>query len=179
MRYLRYFRYAMVAGLLSAFVAATPSASLAADYKIAVLVPQRLLAQTKAGQEAADRLKAKKEAAQQQLDAKANEIKDMQEDLSKRVMLLSEDERAKAREEFERQQRDAKRMKEDLERELQRVEAQVLGEVNELLSDVVIAYGKDNGYDMIIDASATLYFSDKPDITALLIKAADAAYKKK
>ena len=89
----------------------------------------------------------------------------MQDDLVKRAMVLSEEERRKAKDDFERQQRDATRMKEDLEHELQRDESEILGQVNDFLGKIIVDFGKDHGYDLILDASAALYFSDGPDVT--------------
>jgi len=154
-------------------------AASAESPKVAVVITAKLLAQSEAGKQAAAKLQDKKKSAQERLDAKAKEIKDLQEELSKRALVLSEDQRVKAREDFDRQQRDAQRMKEDLERELQKLESEVLGGVNRLLSQVIIDYGKQNQYDAIIDATATLYFSDATDVTDELIKAADAVYKKR
>lgn len=146
--------------------------------KIAVVIPQRLIASTEIGKGAAEKLRGKKDAAQQQLDRKASEIADMKKDLEKRLMVLKAEEKDRAREDFERKSRDGLRLKEDLERELQKEEAKVLGEVNEFLARIVMQYGKDNGYDLIVDASATLYFSETPDITDQIIAEANKAYKK-
>ena len=41
-----------------------------------------------------------------------------------------------------------------------------------------VDYGKANGYDLILDATAALYFSDAPDITDKIIAEADKAYQK-
>ena len=169
-------KLAAVAALGLALVL-TPRPAPAQDYRLAIVITQRLLISTEIGKNAAGQLREKKDVAQQKLDRKANEIQDLKKDLEKRLMVLSAEEKDKAREEFERQQRDGLRMKEDLERDLQKEEQKVLGEVNEFLSKVVIDYGKANAYDIIIDASATLYFSDAPDITDDIIAAADQAYK--
>ncbi len=164
--------------LLVALLSAAGTA-YAEDLKIGVVITQKLIAGTEIGKNAARTLREKKEAAQERLDRKADEIKDLQKDLEKRLMVLSDEEKEKAREEFERKQRDGLRLKEDLERELKKEEAKVLGEVNEFLSKVVIEYGEQHGYDVILDASAALYFSDRPDITEQVIAAADAAYRDK
>jgi len=168
---------AAVAVVMSATVMA-PAVAHAEGPKIGVVITQRLLTQTEAGKGAAEKLQEKKKAAQSKLDSKAKEMQEMQEDLAKRAMVLSESERQKAAEDFDRKQRDAARMKEDLERELQKIEAEVLGGVNRFLTGVVVEYGKANGYDIVIDATATLYFSDAADITDALIKEANASYKK-
>lgn len=159
-------------------LAGRAAAEEAKNLKIGVVITQRLIATTEIGKNAAEKLRGKKEAAQQQLDRKASEISDMKKDLEKRLMVLKAEEKDRAREEFERKSRDGLRLKEDLERELQKEENKVLGEVNEFLSKIVIQYGKDNGYDLILDASAAIYFSEVPDVTSDIVDAADKAYKK-
>ena len=145
--------------------------------KVGIVITARLLTNTDIGKNAAETLRGKKDAAQTQLDSKANEISALKKDLEKRLMVLNAEEKEKAREDFERKSRDGLRLKEDLERDLQKQEQEVLGEVNQLLSKVVIDYGKANDYDLILDASSALYFSDAPDITDEIIAEANRAYK--
>jgi len=154
-----------------------PAPAAAQDLKIGVVMTQKLLTTTEIGKNAAGKLRAKKDEAQKELDQKAGEITELKKDLEKRLMVLKAEEKDKAREDFERRQRDGLRLKEDLERELQKEENKVLGEVNQFLSKVVVDYGKANGFDLILDASAALYFSDKPDITDAIVGEADKAYK--
>jgi outer membrane protein len=150
-----------------------------ADMKIALIIPQKLIATCQAGKEAAEKLKVKKDGAQKKLDAKAEELKDYEADVRKRVALLNADEKKKVGEDLERQQRDAQRMKEDLERELQKSEQEILGVVNQFLGKIINDFGEQNAYDLILDASAAVYFSDTPDVTEAVIKLADEQYKKK
>jgi outer membrane protein len=166
---------ALVSALALLLSVAAPAT---ADMKIALIIPQKLIAKSQAGKDAADKLKAKKEAAQKKLDAKAEELKKQDEDARKRVMMLSADEKKKVGEELERQQRDGQRMKEDLERELQKAEQEILGTVNQFLGKVINEFGEKNGYDLILDAQAAVYFSDTPDVTDEVIKLADSQYKK-
>jgi outer membrane protein len=162
-----------------AFSTAVPAAAQeSSGFKIGVVITAKLLAETEIGKGAAEKLRGKKDAAQTELDRKAGEINELKKDMEKRIMVLNADEKQKAREDFERKNRDGLRLKEDLERDLQKEEQKVLGDVNQFLSKIVIDYGKSNGYDLILDASSALYFSDAPDITDKIIAEADKAYKK-
>ncbi len=174
----RFVKTGLIAMLISGGVALMLPSMAHAELKIGVVVTPRLLSGTDAGKAAAETLKKQKEVAQEKLDKKAGELKAMQEDLSKRAMLLSDTEKAKARDEFDRRQREATRMKEDLERDLQRRENTVLGEVNRFLNKVIVEFGEKHDYDLIVDASATLFFSELPDITDEVIAAANEAQKK-
>ncbi len=167
-----------VSAAVACLLQATLPAIAAAELKIGVVITQRLLAESEIGSQAAERLQTKKKSAQEKLDAKAKEIAGMQQDLAKRAMVLSDDEKVKARDDFEKRRRDAQRMKEDLERDLQKSEEEILGGVNKFLSELVVNFGKENGYDLLVDAAVAVYFSDEVDVTEQLIQAADAKYKK-
>ena len=169
---------ACVAAALLTIVAAPHDAG-AQDLKIGVVIPQRLLARSEVGQQAAEKLKARKEKAQERLDEATEELKDMQEDVMKRAMMLSAEEKQKAGEELEKKQREVARMKEDLERELQKAEQEVLGEVNEFLTGAMTEFGETNQYDLIMDGSAAVFFSEKPDVTDEVVEFVNEKYKKK
>src|SRR4026207_2204853 len=130
-------RLGHILALVSVLTAAPAFAQETQGLKVGIVITARLLTSTEVGKNAADKLRGKKEAAQSQLDAKAGEITELKKDLEKRLMVLNADEKAKAREDFERKSRDGMRLKEDLERELQKQEQEVLGEVNQVLSKVV------------------------------------------
>ena len=78
------------------------SPARAQDLKIGVVMTQKLLVTTEIGKNAATKLRAKKDEAQKELDAKAGEITELKKDLEKRLMVLKAEEKDKAREDFER-----------------------------------------------------------------------------
>ena len=170
-------RLAHAVALAALLLAAPAQAQETQGLMVGIVITARLLTNTEVGKNAAEKLRGKKDAAQTQLDSKASEITSLKKDLEKRLMVLNAEEKEKAREDFERKSRDGMRLKEDLERELQKQEQEVLGEVNQLLSKVVIEYGKANNFDLILDASSALYFSEAPDITDEIIAEANRAYK--
>jgi len=154
-----------------------PSLAHAKDLKIGYIITQRLIADTKVGKKAAEELKKKMESANDDLKKKMADVKALEKDLEKRSMVLSDSERKKASDQMEKELLEAKRMKEDFQRSLQKSEATVMGKVNEYLRGVIQEVGKKEGYDLIFDASTLLYISDKPDLTGDVIKAADAKKK--
>lgn len=168
------------ATLIAALVVAPLVAGTAAaqtDLKIGYVVTHRLLAETKAGQAAAEKLKTRLGSARKGLEEKAKEIQELEEDIQRRRMVLSDEEKKKVATEHERQMKEARRMREDIQAELKKVEAEVMEEVNILLREVIEDFGEAEGYDLILDAGALIYVSDKADLTPQLIKAADKAYK--
>jgi outer membrane protein len=167
------FTFVAVTGLL----VGAPTAQ-AADIKVGVVVTQNLLAGSAAGQEAFEKLKGHKEQAQEKLDKRASELKEMEADLQKRAMVLSDEEKKKAAEDFDMRQREAARLKEDLERDLKRQEAEAMAVVNRFLSQIIVAFGQESEYDLVLDAQAAVYFSEKMDITEALVKRANEEWGK-
>ena len=147
----------------------------AAELKVGAIVAPRLLTETRDGKEAAETMKKRVADARKALDAKLEEIKEFEEDIRARMLVLSDEEKKKLGEEHEQQTREARRLREDVERQLKKAEAEVMGDINERLRAVIQKFGEDNGYDLILDASSLVYASGAADITDEVIKAADAS----
>jgi len=169
------FAVSVLAALLLFSVPALADSTL----KIGYIITPDLMAESQAGKDAAQELKSRLETAQKKLDAKLAELKELEADIQKRMMVLSEEERTKVMEEHERQVRDAKRMREDFQRELSKVEGEVMGRVNEFLRGVITKFAKTQDYDLILDANTLLYISEKANVTEAVVAVADADYKKK
>lgn len=164
--------------LLTSLLLATPALA-DGDLRIGYIITPDLMAECQAGKDAATELKGRLEAAQKGLDGKLAEIKALEADIEKRKMVLSDEERGKVMAEHDRQMRDAKRMREDVQQDLSKAEAEVMGRVNEFLRGVIIKFAKAQDYDLILDASTLLYISEKANVTEAVVAVADADYKKK
>ena len=174
MQQLKYlFTFAAIAAVL-----AGPEPACAAEAKIGVVVTQNLLAGSDAGLEAFEKLKGRKEQAQEKLDKRASELKEMEADLKKRALVLSDDEKMTAAKEFDERQREATRLKEDLERDLKREESEAMAKVNQFLSRIIVEFGDEEGYDLVLDAQAAVFFSESMDITNQIVERANAEWGK-
>jgi outer membrane protein len=158
---------------LVAIVAAGTAPAAAADLKIGYIVTPRLLAESKLGKESSAKLKTRAEAAEKGLLKKADEVKKLQEDIQKRMAVLNDDEKQKLGEEYERQVRDAKRMKEDAQREFDKIRGEIENDMMTKFRSVIEKFAKDNGYDLVLDAGTLLYISQKADVTNEVIQLAD------
>jgi len=163
--------------VLFAFCLLAGSASLAAadNLKIGYIITPRLMQESKAGKEAQGKLKKRLEDAQKSLDAKLAAVKKLEADIDKKMTVLNDEEKKKLSDEYERQMRDAKRTKEDYQRELSKVEAEVMGDLNRRMRAVIEKFAKEGGYDLILDAGQALYISNKGDVTSEIIARADKA----
>lgn len=154
-------------------IAMAASVAAAADLKIGYIVTPRLLAESKLGKESSAKLKAKAESAEKGLEKKMGELKKLQEDIQKRMAVLNDEEKAKLGEEYERQMRDAKRSKEDAQRDFDKTRSQIENDMMTKFRGVIEKFAKENGYDLVLDAGTLLYISQKADVTDEVIKLAD------
>lgn len=162
-----------VAALAIAMTMAAALPAAAADLKIGYIVTPRLLSESKLGKESSAKLKAKAEAAEKSLEKKMNDVKKLQEDITKRMAVLNDQEKAKLGEEYERQVRDAKRTKEDAQREFDKARSEIENDMMTKFRTVIEKFAKDNGYDLVLDAGTLLYISQKADVTNEVIQLAD------
>lgn len=145
----------------------------AADLKIGYIVTPRLLSESKLGKESSAKLKAKAESAEKGLEKKMTELKKLQEDITKRMAVLNDSEKAKLGEEYEKQLREAKRMKEDAQQDFDKTRQAIENDMMTKFRSVIEKFAKENGYDMVLDAGTLLYISQKADITNEVIQLAD------
>ncbi len=73
-----------------------------------------------------------------------------------------------------RKQRDAQRISDDLQADVDRDRQDILGKTGQRMQDVVKKLAEEKGFDLVIDVSQTLYFKPAFDLTADVL----AAYNK-
>jgi len=152
---------------------AVPAGAGAEDLKIGYVITQRLLVETEIGGRAADRLAEEMKQAKETLGGKVDELKELEEDLKKRAMVLADDERTRLATQYENGVTEIKRLNEDMQARFKKIEMEVMVEVQEVIRDVIDEWGKANEYDLILDASTLVYVSDKVDVTGKIIEAVD------
>lgn len=145
----------------------------AADLKIGYIVTPRLLSESKLGKESSGKLKAKAESAEKGLEKKMTELKKLQDDITKRMAVLNDSEKAKLGEEYEKQLREAKRMKEDAQQDFDKSRQAIENDMMTKFRSVIEKFAKENGYDVVLDAGTLLYISQKADVTNEVIQLAD------
>jgi outer membrane protein len=165
--------YVLPAALVAGYCLSAAMPAAAADLKIGYIVTPRLLSESKLGKESSAKLKAKAESAEKGLEKKMAEVKKMQEDIQKRMAVLNDEEKAKLGEEYEKQVREAKRQKEDAQRDFDKTRGEIENDMMTKFRTVIEKFAKDNGYDLVLDAGTLLYISQKADITTEVIQLAD------
>jgi outer membrane protein len=152
-----------------------PAPAAASPARIAYIDVQRVLARSSSGVAAREQLEREKLGMQKEMDAKRQELEKLRDELEKKGPLMTPDARRDKQEAFERKRRDAARLMDDYQKELEKKEQVLLQRVLQELSGVIEKVGKDKGYYMIVEkrGASVLYASPDADLTDDIIRAYD------
>jgi outer membrane protein len=154
--------------------AATPPATDGL-HRVAFIDVQRVLARSAAGVAAREQLEREKATMQKEMDGKRVELEKLREELEKKGPLLTADARRDKQEQFERKRRDAARLADDFQKELEKKESTLLQKVLQEISGIIERIGKDNGYYLIVEkrGAGVIYAATDADLTDEIIRAYD------
>ena len=152
-----------------------PPATCGGPQRISFIDVQRVLARSAAGVAAREQLEREKAAMQKEMDAKRVELDKLREDMEKKGALLTPDARREKQEQFERKRRDAARLMDDFQKELEKKEATLLQKVLQDVSGVIERIGKDKGCYLIVEkrGAGVIYGDPQADLTDEIIRAFD------
>jgi outer membrane protein len=148
-----------------------------APVRIGVVDVQNVLNQSQKGLAAKQKLDQERAARQKELDARQQEVMKLQGELEKQAPLLSEQAKREKAELIQRKQRDAVRIAEDANRDLEKREREAVADIGRQIVAVIQEFGNDQGYTLILERNATYYNVPAADITAEIIKRFDAKQK--
>ena len=153
----------------------SPGSAAGSSVRLAYIDVQRVLARSSAGVAAREQLEREKTAMQKEMDGKRQELEKLRDELEKKGPLMTADSRRDKQEVFERKRRDAARMMDDYQKELEKKEQVLLQRVLQDLSGVIEKVGKDRGFYMIVEkrGASVLYASPDADLTDEIIRAYD------
>jgi outer membrane protein len=154
-------------------VPATGSATAPAANRIGFIDVQRVLARSMAGVAAREQLEREKASMQKEIDVKRQELEKLRDELEKRGPLMTADARREKEDTFERRRRDAARMADDFQKELQKKEQALLQKVLQDMHAVIERVGKEQGYYMIVERRGLLYADGAADLTDEIIRVYD------
>jgi outer membrane protein len=136
---------------------------------------QRILARSAAGAAAREQIERDKAAMQKDLDGKQAEMTKLEDELSKKGLLLSADARKEKQETLERKRRDFRRLVDDYQRDLDKRERELLQKVLQDLTGVIERYGKQKGFQIIFEkrSAGVVYGAAELDLTDEIVKVYD------
>ncbi len=165
----------IAATLAVAGAVAMPATAAAQGGKIAVVDVARILAKSQAGVAAREQLEREKAAMQKEIDTRRKDLEALKDELEKKGPLMTADARSQKQDIFDRKRRDAARLVDDFQKELEKKEQGLLQKVLQDISGIIDKLGKDKKYYMIMEkrGAAVVYASPESDVTDDIIKAYD------
>jgi len=157
----------------AAAAAATPAPN--GLQRIAYIDVQRVLARSAAGVAAREQLERDKAAMQKEMDGKRTELEKLRDEMEKKGALLTPDARRDKQEQFERKRRDAARLADDFQKELEKKESGLLQKVLQDVSGVIERVAKEKNYYLVVEkrGAGVLYGSTEADLTDEIIRQFD------
>jgi outer membrane protein len=155
------------------FIAVAPLATLAsAQLKVAVINTQKAMAESDELKKASAAVEAKYKPRQDELNKLQADLQSIEQQLNSGK--LNQQATADLQAQGQRKQRDAQRLSDDLQADFDRDRQEILGKASQKMQAVIQKLAEEKGFDVIVDASQTLYFKPTLDVTADAI----AAYNK-
>jgi len=145
------------------------TAAAAETSKIGVVVLQKCIQESNEGKRLTESLNNKKNEMQDELKKKDQELRDMQTDLEKQSLMLSEDAKRDRVQEFDKKKRELGYLAQDMSDEFKKLQTSAQNDLMKLILGVVDKVAKDKKYDLITEGGSTLYFAKGMDITDEII----------
>lgn len=173
------FGLALAAPMAAAQPAAPAPAAAAAQgpIRIAVIDTEKILLSSQAGKKAVADLKKLQEQRENDLRARAQELKDLQTKINDGRLSLAQDKLADLSKQLEEKDIALRRLQDDANRELTKKRDEMLGQIDDRVMPVINQVGKELGYTLIFRKfeSGLIYADEAIDITSVIIQRLDGA----
>jgi outer membrane protein len=146
---------------------------------MAVVNTQAAILATAKIQATQTRMEAEFKPRQEEIQKLQQELQGIQEQLQKMAGKLTPQAERDLQVEGQRKQRDLQRKTEDLESDVTNRRNDVLAQVGREMTAIIQKLAQEKGYDVVFDASNTLYVKPALDITKDVAEAYDKAYPAK
>ncbi len=143
----------------------TASMVSAKDLKIAVVDMQKLFNSYPGTQKAKDKLADMEKKKRDDLSDQAQELKDLEKDLSDSSSVLSETQRARKTKEYKSKLAAFSQDQDEAQKEVMAKESEMSQTIKGEIKDIVAAVAKDKGIDLVLDQDQTVYAMDAADLT--------------
>jgi outer membrane protein len=173
-------RMAIVTAILALLWSGTAHA---ADLKIGVIEPQKVLDGTRNGKKIKDSLQEYVKSRQRIIDLEEEELKKMEEDLVKQSAVLSADAKKEKEETFRKRMMEYQRKVGQLNQEVQNKKKEVLEEFNKGLEQIVRGIADKEKLSLVVEkgdngaGALVVYSHPSLDITDRVIKELDKGAK--
>lgn len=138
--------------------------------KIGIVDFQKVFETSSAGKEAKAEINTQGKKLETDLKAKGGELEELKKRLEREALVMSREKREEKEREFRIQVNDFKSLQKKYERDLQRTQKRLLGEMKKEVLKIITEVGKAEGYLMIIEKIGVLYAPTALDISDTIIQ---------
>lgn len=170
-------RFSLVPAFAACVVGLLLPAQAPAQVKVATINMQRAVLEANEIKKAANDMQAKFKPRQDELEKLQKEMATIQAQLQGAQMTPNQ--QADLAAEGQRKQREAQRISEDLQADVERERTEILQRAGQRMGEVVKKLAEDKGLDMVVDATTTVFFKPALEITEEAIAAYNKAYPAK
>ena len=162
---------------LAVCAAGLVSPSLAsAQVKVGVINLQRAILETAEIKKASADMQAKYKTRQDALDKVQRELNDLQTQLQNSQGKLSAAGQADLEAQGQRKQREAQRLSEDLQADVDRERNDILQRAGQRMTEVLKKVAEEKNLDVVVDVTSAIFFKPALEVTNEAIAAYDKAY---
>ena len=151
-------------------IIAIPQIAFAESSKIGVVDLQKVLNESAKGKEAVKLLEVEFEKKKKELDIKENDIKKLEEEISKRGSLWSDKVKQEKGEDYDKRVKDYRRLQTDLKDEFQRKNKNFTDKILSDIIELVRTVGDEEKFFLIMEKQNAIFTSSTIDITDKVIK---------
>ncbi|MFP4649487.1 MAG: OmpH family outer membrane protein [Desulfobacterales bacterium] len=163
-----------ISGVLLACVAFLVSAAAGADNgKIGIIDFQEVLADSEAGRKVQQQMRAEGQGMEGELQELAADIEELDKQLSRDSMVMNEQKREEKQQELEKKQYEFQSRRQQYQGRFRELESELVGKLEDEVFSIAEEIGKEQGYRLIIERSAAVYYPDSIDLTSEVIKLYD------
>jgi outer membrane protein len=144
--------------------------------KLGFFDKQAIVDRSAMGQEGEQKFKSEMEKIREKLEAERQEIKNLQEEFDKKKLIWSDEVKKTKLQELLTRRQELERLIIQSNRELERLEQELLRPLKEKLLDIVIRIGKEEGYTLIFERgdAGIFYAPNSLNITERIIQELNA-----
>jgi outer membrane protein len=150
-----------------------------AQAKMAVINLQRAVLESAEIKKASNEMETRFKPRTQQLEQLQKDLAGISQQLQTNAGKLTPQAEADLQAQGQRKQRDAQRLQEDLQAEVDRERNEILARSTQKMQEVVKKLAEEKGLDLIVDVTNAVYFKPALEITNDAIAAFDKAYPAK
>lgn len=172
-------KFVLILAMLCPFV--LTAAGNAAELKIGTISLQKIIQDSKAGQEAQKTIQGKAQELKDKLQGDQDELEGMRAEIEKKNSIWSADIKEEKEREYQKKLRAFQVKSEDAQYEMKQLEAKVMGPILKELHEAIARVGKGSGYTIILENSrkglqsqiGLMYADDSLDISDMVLKELD------